>query len=38
MSEYLKHNHTLYGFHMSGNECSIDPMGFMVFDEPEEKT
>ncbi len=28
----MMENHTLYGFHMSGNECQIDPMGFIVFE------
>lgn len=30
IAEGLKDNHTLYGIHAGGNECQIDPRGFLI--------
>lgn len=30
IGEFLKSNHTLLGIHVQGNECSIDPKGFLL--------
>jgi len=30
LGESLKHNHTLFGLHLSGNEASIDDVGFVI--------
>lgn len=29
----IKDNHTLYGIHVQGNECSIDSVGFIRVDD-----
>lgn len=33
IGEFLKSNHTLLGIHVTGNECSLDPKGFLIIDK-----
>ena len=33
MGKSLKKNHTIFGIHMAGNACYVDPYGHLLFEE-----
>jgi hypothetical protein len=33
IGQHIIKNHTIYGLHMAGNCCTVDPLGFIVLEE-----